>query len=136
MNKFFVIDTTNLLNASLFKNTKPRFAVNIAINEGKLAVSKETIAEFMDVINRNKFDKYFLYDEERLELFNELEDFFEFFSPKETITDCADSKDNKFLELAIECQASCIISGDCHLLDLHPFRNIPILNTADFLSQY
>ena len=136
MSDFFVIDTTTLISASLFKNTNPRLAVNKATGLGKLVISTETLGEFMDDINRKKFDKYFLTNEERLEFFNEIEEFFSLFSPTETITDCSDPKDNKFLELALECQATCLITGDRHLLDLHPFRNIPILNPSDFLNQF
>jgi uncharacterized protein len=136
MNKIFVFDTNSLISATLFKNTSPRFALIKAISEGKLAVSAKTLNEFMEVINRKKFDKYFINNEERLSLFGEIEAFVIRFLPAETITDCRDINDNKFLELAVECQASCIITSDSDLLVLHPFRNIPILNSVDFLAQF
>ena len=53
-----------------------------------------------------------------------------------SVTDCRDPKDNKFLELAISADASCIITGDKDLLVLHPFRDIPILNAVDFLNSF
>jgi hypothetical protein len=53
---------------------------------------------------------------------------------KDTITDCRDPKDNKFLELAVSGKASAIISGDEDLLALHPFRDIPIFTLRDFLE--
>ena len=56
------------------------------------------------------------------------------FTPGLFITDCCDPKDNKFLELAVAANASCLITGDNDLLVLHPFRNIPILNATDFLN--
>jgi uncharacterized protein len=136
MSKYFVFDTTTLLSASLFKNTNPRFSVNSAIRKGKLAIFKETLAEFMDVVNRKKFDKYFFSVEERLEFFNEIEEFFELFFTTESITDCRDPKDNKFLELAFSAKANCLITGDDDLLVLHPYRGIPILNAADFLDKF
>ena len=55
------------------------------------------------------------------------------FLPMETIVDCRDLKDNKFLELAVEAKAQCVITGDKDLLVLNPFRGIPILTPADFL---
>jgi len=58
------------------------------------------------------------------------------FAPEIEITDCRDPKDNKFLELAVTANASCIITGDDDLLVLHPFRNIPILNASDFLNNF
>ena len=59
-----------------------------------------------------------------------------FFSPDESITACRDSKDNKFLELAVAANASCIITGDKDLLVLHPFKNIPILSSSEFLNRF
>lgn len=136
MTKVFVIDTNTLISATLLKNSKPRLAINKAILLGKLALSKETFEEFIQVINRRKFDKYFISDEERLEFFNEIESFFIEYFPDEVVIDCIDPKDNKFLELAISCKAACVITGDPDLLVLHPFRNIPILNASDFIDQF
>jgi putative PIN family toxin of toxin-antitoxin system len=44
------------------------------------------------------------------------------FKPKISLTDYRDTKDNKFLELAVAAIASCIITGDKDLLVLNPFR--------------
>ena len=92
--------------------------------------------KFKEVIFRKKFDKYFNSDEERLRLLNEIENGMKHFSPSETIAICRDPKDNKFLELAISANASCIITADKDLLILHPFRGIPILNVVDFLNNF
>lgn len=51
-----------------------------------------------------------------------------------TITICRDPKDNKFLELALSGQADLILTGDDHLLSLHPWRGIPILTPQDYLA--
>ncbi|MBX9781791.1 MAG: putative toxin-antitoxin system toxin component, PIN family [Chitinophagaceae bacterium] len=59
-----------------------------------------------------------------------------YFSPTEKITDCRDPKDNKFLELAVAANATCIITGDIDLLVLNPFRNIAILNAAVFVATF
>jgi predicted nucleic acid-binding protein len=45
---------------------------------------------------------------------------------------CRDPKDDKFLNLAVVCEASCIITGDKDLLVLNPFQNIPVLTAAEF----
>jgi len=49
---------------------------------------------------------------------------------------CRDPKYDKYLELAVACSASCIITGDKDLLVLNPFDNIPILTPADFLNRH
>jgi putative PIN family toxin of toxin-antitoxin system len=45
---------------------------------------------------------------------------------------CRDPKDDKFLELAIESGALCIITGDKDLLILNPFKDVQILTATDF----
>jgi putative PIN family toxin of toxin-antitoxin system len=49
---------------------------------------------------------------------------------------CRDPKDNKFLELAVESGAACIITGDKDLLVLNPYEHIQILTAADFLKTF
>jgi predicted nucleic acid-binding protein len=38
-----------------------------------------------------------------------------------------------FLELAVNGSATCIVSGDNDLLDLNPFRAIPIIKPDEFI---
>ncbi len=52
------------------------------------------------------------------------------------IVECRDPRDNMFLELAVSCTASAIVSSDPDLHLLHPFRGIPILSPAEFLSKF
>ncbi|MGN6802815.1 MAG: putative toxin-antitoxin system toxin component, PIN family [Ginsengibacter sp.] len=59
-----------------------------------------------------------------------------FIEVSERVNACRDPKDNKFLELAVAAKASCIITGDKDLLELHPFRGIPILTANDFLNDF
>ena len=41
-----------------------------------------------------------------------------------------------FLELAIAADASFIITGDKHLLELPPFGDIPILTASEFIERF
>jgi hypothetical protein len=56
--------------------------------------------------------------------------------PSESINECRDSKDNKYLELAISRHAESLITGDEDLLVLNPFRNIKIITVLEFLDTY
>jgi len=134
-NNFFVIDTNTLVSGFLFRYSNPRKAFEKAIKKGIVSASLKTYAEFSEVLLRSKFDKYISPEEKLLALkyFRELAIFSEI---SETVTDCRDPKDNKFLELAISANASCIITGDKDLLVLHPFRGLPILNAVDFINNF
>lgn len=132
----FVFDTNSLLSAALIASSVNANALDIAINRGRIVLSEPALQEFKEVIFRKKFDKYFLNIKEKLEAIEKIEHNSIFFSPVKTISICRDPKDNKFLELAIAADASCIITGDKDLLVLNPFRNIPILNASAFLNTF
>lgn len=54
--------------------------------------------------------------------------------PLQTVTDCIDPDDNRILECALEAHAQVIVTGDAHLLKLHPYREISILMPRQFLE--
>ncbi len=136
MSDFFVFDTNSLISSALIANSANRKALDKAIDLGLIAVSNKTIDELIEVLFRHKLDKYFLNNSERWIIINKLEINSKLFFPDISITDCRDPKDNKFLELAISANASCIITGDKDLLVLHPFRGISILNAVDFINNF
>ncbi len=107
---------------------------DLLLQLGKLSASTETYNELCNVLVRPKFDKYISL-KTRLLIINELRGLL-VFDIAETIKDCKDPKDNKFLELAVAASASCLITGDKDLLVLHPFRNTPILSAADFINNF
>ncbi|MET4081826.1 putative PIN family toxin of toxin-antitoxin system [Pedobacter sp. UYP30] len=135
-NDFFVFDTNTIISAALIENTISNEAIVLAINSGKIAVSISTLTELAEVLFRKKFDKYFVDDEERWKAVSRIELNSKVFVPTISITDCRDPKDNKFLELAVASNASCLITGDQDLLVLNPFRDIAILNAADFIDKF
>ena len=135
MTKTFVIDTNSLISANLSPISVTRKAFDRVRELGAAVYSKDTFAEFMETISRPKFDKY-ISIEQRVEVINNYEKFGQLYEVSTRINACRDPKDNKFLELAVEAGASCIITGDKDLLVLHPFQNIPILSAGDFLKEF
>ena len=109
--------------------------VDAALDLDFCAFSEKSFAELSDVLMRTKFDR-FLSDEERRRTLNEIALVAKWFTPSETINDCRDPKDNKFLELAAACQANFLITGDEDLLVLDPFRKTRILSMFDFAKEF
>jgi uncharacterized protein len=70
----------------------------------------------------------------RLDLLARLAQNTVFFEPIAVVTDCRDETDNKFLALALDAKASCILSGDQDLRTVHPFRRIPIYSPGEFVA--
>jgi uncharacterized protein len=134
--KIFIFDVNTLVSAFLIGSHNNNHAFRKALNIGVIVCTHEIKKELTDVFLREKFDKYASLDD-RVNILSFIEtQLIELQESDEVILDCRDPKDNKYLELAINCNASCIITGDKDLLVLHPFRNIPILSATDFLSTF
>jgi putative PIN family toxin of toxin-antitoxin system len=130
----FVFDTNVLVSAALFKASVPRQALDLARKVGKVIMSWPTMAELQQVLGRARFDKYIAEDDRLLFLEVLTRDVLPV-EIIETVIDCRDPKDNKFLEVAVNGDADCIVSGDGDLLVLNPFRGIPIVKPQPFLSR-
>jgi len=103
------------------------------LKSGTVLLSQPTCEEIDEVLAREKFDKY-LSIEERAVFIESLVERSRFANPSEKVHACRDPDDDKFLELAVSENATCIVSGDADLLALDPFRGIPIMRPADFLE--
>ncbi|MBS1745240.1 MAG: putative toxin-antitoxin system toxin component, PIN family [Bacteroidetes bacterium] len=131
----FVFDTNALISAHLLQHSISRLAFDRARTLGIIVSSAETFLEFKTTFIRTKFDKYISLHA-RLDTLREFEEETLMLPIKTAVTACRDPNNNKFLELAVAANASCIITGDRDLLILHPFQNIPILNAADFVNNF
>jgi hypothetical protein len=129
------MDTNVVVSAALLPQSMPRQAFDRALQHGTLLMSSATVAELNDVLRRPRFDPY-VHEDERLEFLAVLVRDAEVVEVTEVVTDCRDPKDNKFLELALDGEATHIVSGDEDLLVLHPFRSIPILTPRGFVAQW
>lgn len=130
-----VFDTNIIISAMLFEGSKPSKAFGVSIKQGVILFSSSTLSELEDVLWRKKFDPYISHEERK----QFLSSFILHSRPveiNETITECRDPRDNKFLELAVCGKADFIISGDEDLLILNPFRNIQILTPHNFINLY
>ena len=131
--QYFVFDTNVIVSALLLKQSVSRQAFDKAFRQGKLLLSLATINELNEVLKREKFNKY-VRENERIQFLTALVREAILVEVNETVTECRDPKDNKFLELAVSGQATCIVSGDKDLLILHPFRGTPIMTPRSFLD--
>jgi putative PIN family toxin of toxin-antitoxin system len=129
----FVFDANVIVSAFLFKTSQPRLALETAKNQGIIILSEMVIDELSNVLSRSKFDRY-LAKSIRQELLETLVEASLLVQPSESIDECRDAKDNKYLELAISGHAESLITGDEDLLVLNPFRNIKIITVLEFLD--
>jgi hypothetical protein len=105
------------------------------ISQGKVTfiLSQELVDEFIEVTQRNKFKKYFdLNDVESLLV--KIKDIAAIISVKSKITVCRDAKDDFLLSLALDGNATHLITGDKDLLILNKFGKTKILTITEYLQ--
>src|ERR1700761_6439350 len=110
MIKIFVFDTNSLISAHLLPNSINRKAYDRACELGITVHSDETLTEFVETFVRPKFDKY-ISTISRTEAIRAFEKTSQHIKVTTRIDKCRDPKDNKFLELAVDAGASCIVTG-------------------------
>jgi uncharacterized protein len=130
-----VFDASTFVSAVLKANSRPEQALLRALSApNRLLLSQAVEDEYDDVIFRPKFDR-FVSAERRQRILDIVVVAAERVEPTETIRECRDPKDDKYLALAAGGGADVIVSSDVrHLLSMHPWRGIPILSPADFLA--
>jgi len=132
----FIFDVNSLVSAFLTRSHNNAKAFDRARLTGRIFSSDAINLELTDVFLRKKFDKYAPF-KERENFLSLLEtQLIRWPWPTPDIIACRDPKDDKYLELAVACNASCIITGDNDLLVLNPFQGILILSAADFLQSF
>lgn len=127
-----VIDTGVLVSAAIRPESVPALALEKALMHFEVCASDDTLAELETVLMRPKFDAYVAVDV-RLAFIAGFRQRAIRVVVAQTVTDCPDPKDNKFLALAEAAEAEMIIASDPHLTDMHPWRGIPIMPPAAFL---
>lgn len=129
-----VADTNVLITAALRANTPPRQTIDVAQNAGGvLLFSEETFTEVHDRLLKPKFDRY-VTQEDRAAFLGHLIAVSEWVSISQAKLGCRDPDDDKLLETALAGDATCLVTGDRDLLDMHPFRGVPILDPVTFLG--
>ncbi|MEM1167641.1 MAG: putative toxin-antitoxin system toxin component, PIN family [Cyanobacteria bacterium P01_H01_bin.35] len=128
-----ILDTNILISGLLLSSSTSQQVFDQVTAKEIMLISEDTYQEISQTLIRKKFDKYISL-EKRLQFISTLRNKAEIINITETIDICRDPKDNKFLELAISGNATHIITGDKDLLELHPFRGIPVLTPKQFLE--
>ena len=135
VHKRVVFDTSSLIPACLHPEREPAHIFRRAILEHDVFCSAATFNELASVLTREKFNAWRPLEHRLiwLGLFRESVIFIE---PTTPVTECRDPKDDQFLALAISAEAKVLVSSDVHLLEMHPIRDIQILQLTDFKQQF
>jgi putative PIN family toxin of toxin-antitoxin system len=125
-----VVVDTNVLISALVGHGKPRSLLTKLIAEHLLVTSLEMLAEFADVLSREKFREL---------KSTQVNAFLSIMSNKATVVKvkqhlriiAEDPDDDMVLSTAFAGKADYVVTGDKHLLNLREFRGISIVTVKD-----
>ena len=130
-----VVIYTNIYISFLIGKILKNLIDDVISNDIEILTSIEQEKEIFDVVNRDKFKKYF-GNAEKIELFYLLENTCKKIDIRKKVDDCIDKKDNFLLDIAINGKADYIISGDGHLLKMNPYGKIKIITYSEFKKNF
>jgi len=134
-----VVVDTNIFVSAIFWTGHPHEILKLA-EDGLIDIvaSQEMLDELFGVLARKKFQPYFYQAstnfQDTKEKILKLVSVFPVKEKVDVIKD--DPSDNMFLACAFAAQASFIVSGDHHLLNVKKFLGIPILTPKQFFVRY
>jgi uncharacterized protein len=128
-----VVDTNILVSQLILPESLPARVLAQIEMRSTLLFSESTMYELADVLSRKKFDRY-VSREDRKGFIQRLGRIAEFVPIIQSVRECRDPKDDKFLEVALNGRADVIVTGDADLLGMNPWWGVVILPPPDFLQ--
>ena len=132
-----VIDT-NVIISSLIQKSYPYTIVNELFIDDKIemGVSEELMAEYYDVLRREKFARFHDFFSRAEALLVEIETKATMFNPKIRLNLISDADDNMVLELADECIADFVITGNTTDFIFPTYKETKIVTPREYWENH
>jgi putative PIN family toxin of toxin-antitoxin system len=133
-----VVIDTNVIVSALIQRSYPYLIINQYIIEDKfqLCISDELMAEYYEVLARPKFAKFQDFYFRAESLIVDIETRAKKFIPSKKINIIKDTDDNKILELADECFADYIITGNTNDVTFSTYKLTKIVKPKDYIENH
>ena len=132
-----VIDT-NVIVSSLIQRNYPNFIITELFIEDKfqLCISDELMAEYYEVLTRPKFAKFQDFFIRAEALLADIEAKATKYYPTIKLELISDDDDNMILELADECNADFVITGNTTDFTFSTYKQTKILTPKEYWDNY
>jgi len=133
-----VIIDTNVVVSSLIQKSYPHRIIFDLFLEDKicLCISKALIAEYYEVLERPKFERFKEFSIKAKTVIANIEIKSVCYQPQITVDILTDKDDNKILELADECNADFIITGNTSDFSFPFYKQTSIVTPRDYWENY
>jgi putative PIN family toxin of toxin-antitoxin system len=129
-----VVIDTNVFVSALIQRSYPYLIITDLFIEGRieLCISDPLLEEYYTVFNRKKFSKYPEFLSKAQILIADIERNSLKFVPKKKIKIISDKDDNKLLELADECKADFLITGNTNDFTIKKYKRTKIVTPKEY----
>lgn len=129
---------TNIIVSALIKNSIPtKILYELVLTQKvKTCLSDQILAEYVEVMNREKFTKYTNFKTKSDIVLNKLREISEFYKTDRKIEILSDTSDNKFLELAAVSSADYLVTGNTLDFLITEFEYTKILTPREYWDYF
>ncbi len=133
-----IILDTNVIVSALISNSYPTQILYDIVFERKVinCISNEIMEEYIEVLNRAKFEKFYNFKNNAEVVMNKLIEISIPYTPIEKIIIISDLPDNKFLEVAKESSADYLITGNFKDFNFETFENTKIVSPKYYFENF
>lgn len=133
-----IIVDTNVLVSALIRKSYPYFIVYELLPEQRvqLCVSDAVLTEYSGVLQRPKFAKYPDFVLKAKTLLTAIELYAVRYVPQIKLELIGDKDDNKFLELADECDADYLITGNTNDFTFRAYKQTKVVMPKEYWENY
>lgn len=127
---------TNVLVSALIQRSYPYFIVdNVLANKSlQLCISDKLFAEYLDVLNREKFSRFPDFHARAQTLLADIESCSSKFEPTIMVDIISDEADNRLLELAETCSADYLVTGNTNDFTMTDYKKTKIVSPKNFFE--
>ncbi len=129
---------TNVLISTLLGKSYPYLIIRELILRKQVIniISDEVFSEYVDVFSYRKFEKYKNFEEESLQLLEDIKNTSVVIKPSKQFKLLADESDNKFLDLVYSSNADFLVTGNSKHFPFATFKNTRIISPEKYWNTY
>ena len=129
---------TNVIVSALISNSIPTQILYELVLTKKVetCLSEEVFAEYVEVLNRDKFAKFANFKAKAEVVLNKLREISTFYKTDRRVEVLTDTSDNKFLELAAVSSADYLATGNTLDFTITEFEYTQILTPREYWDNY
>ena len=132
-----ILDTNVIVSALISSSIPTRILYELVLaKKVKTCLSEEIYAEYVEVLNRDKFTKFINFKTKAEIVLNKLREISTFYKTDRKVEILTDTSDNKFLELAAVSAADFLTTGNTLDFTITEFEYTRILTPREYWDNY